>query len=253
MNIKRFIIIPVLVLTFGWTMGQSDVLHLKDGSVIRGTISEYIAKDHIRIKTDEGKYYEYPDSDIKKVDFKGAKSVFSQKEKGYYNVTSLGVLFGLSQYGDIHAQPSLQVVQGYQFKGRMNVGIGTGLELVRNQPSVPVFGEFRYHLKKEGVSPFVAANAGYGFLLGSGRNGYYYPGSEYKSQGGLLGGVQFGIRNYTRRDLGWTFSIGYRHQQMRTTYSYDIENPLTDVFVSVPVLERTQMHRIGIRFGMLFN
>lgn len=251
MNTKRFIILPVLVLTFGWALGQNDVVHLNNGSVIRGTISEYIVKDHVRIKTEEGKYYEYPDSEVKKVSFDGAKLAFSLKEKGYYNVTSLGVLLGINQWGDIAAQPSLQVVQGFHFKGRMNVGIGTGLELVRYQPSLPLFGEFRYHLKKDRFSPYVAANAGYGFILGNSRN--YYFGGEYKSKGGILGGMHVGIRNFARRDLGWNFSVGYRFQQMREAYSYAIQNPLTDVISMVPVTERTSMHRFEMRFGIVFN
>jgi hypothetical protein len=253
MNIKRFIILPFLFLAFGWAMGQNDVLLLKDGSIIRGTITEYLAKDHIRIKTEEGKFYEYPDSEIKKISFKGEKSVFSLKEKGYYNVASFGLLMGINQWGGIAGQPSLQVVQGYQFKGRMNAGIGTGLEVVRGDVTLPVFGEYRYHLKKEGFSPFVAANAGYSFLL-TGRNYYnYYSGEGNNSKGGVMGGMQFGIRNYTRQNLGWTFSMGYRFQQLRRSYDYEIYNFMADTYSFVPVVERTSMHRLELRFGILFN
>jgi hypothetical protein len=65
-------------------------------------------------------------------------------------------------------------------------------------------------------------------------------------------GVQTGIRNYTKSNLGWTLSMGYRYQQMQATYPWNDWNSEPGI-LPAPILERTKMHRIELRFGLLFH
>jgi hypothetical protein len=255
MKTMRFIIIlPLLLMLAGPIFAQNDILYLNDGSVIRGTIMEHLVGKHSRIRTLDGKTMEFPAYQVDRLRTRRGKQgklerqAVSVKENGYYNNTTLGFLLGFDHYGRLSAGPSLQMVQGYQFKGRMNVGLGTGLELIRNNAMIPAFAEFRYHLRKSGFSPFVSARAGYNFQL---TRNYNWRWEEAKSQGGIMTGAEVGVRNYGKQRLGWTASLGYRFQQMSSSYDWEFWNEGDVAFV--PVVERTRMHRVEMRFGILFH
>lgn len=226
----------------------NDILYLKDGSIIKGTIMEYIVDSHVRIQTAEGKVHEFPYDQISKKRVRAAKHV-EVKPRGYYNETSVGLLIGRSIWWQ-PAQATIQMVNGYQINRRVMTGFGVGVEWFYGNSYMPLFFEGRYNLRTKAFSPFVVANAGYNapFLNDNNTNNW---GGGAGHKGGLMGSVRVGIRNFPKKDFGYSLSFGYRFQQLRRDFMSSWHNG--DVWVEHPVTELTRMNRVEMRIGILFN
>ncbi|MGM0407206.1 MAG: hypothetical protein ACQERU_04435 [Bacteroidota bacterium] len=81
-----------------------DVVYLKNGSVIKGEITEMILNEHIKIKTADGSIFVYPFSEIEKTGKEEISNFTSTTNKTsgddnefmseYFNQSSLGVAIG---------------------------------------------------------------------------------------------------------------------------------------------------------------
>ena len=256
MKTKFLILLPAFLLcSLALVRAQGrDVVKLKDGSVIKGDITEYFKGKHLRIRTLEGTVHQFEDSLVAKQKLKNGNRVVGVKRSGYFNSSTFGLLSG-SSYGGPAA--SFQMVNGYQFLGRFSAGIGVGLDGMRGRRVLPVFADLRAYLRNEGVSPFIVVNGGYAFHKSSHDYDYsrfdiiggFGPPSEFG--GGFLGGVRIGVRNYTSKNFGITFSAGYRFQELKREYLSTFWNGSESVYF--PVTEVTKAHRMDVRFGIYFN
>ena len=255
MPYRIFAIVVFALLTASQLQAQ-DVIKFKNGSFVRGTGVEYIQGSHVRIKTEEGVYKTFPADQIRSTRNSRTphiKEAITVPTRSFYNHTTLGMMFGRGYYFSVN--PSFQMVNGYQFGGRYQVGAGMGMELFEDDLYLPTFLETKVFLNKDRCfSPFIGLQAGYATLL-SNRNPMYYdliliPGEEEpRNRGGLLGGVQIGLRNYTKQDFGYVFSIGYRMQQSRSWYY----NYLWEVDSYYGVQENLVRNRVEVRFGIYFH
>ena len=252
-KITAFLVI--LILASIHVKAQNDIVRLQNGSVIRGTIIEYIVGDHVRIKTEEGNVYEYKSSEVLRTSVEG-KGINSVKPKGYYNITSLGLAIGNGNHG-LRAAPSLTMVNGWKWNSRWMTGLGAGLELMNDYPMLPLYADTRYLIMKENFTPFVGAMAGYNVSLS--HNNYQYYDFFYnpyrQNKGGPTAGIQFGFISNVGEHLGITANFGYRFQSITTTYNDYFYSNISgfDNYISVPVKERQDMHRITMSFGLLFD
>lgn len=256
MKTRQIILIPIFLLcSLALVQAQGrDLVKLKDGSVVRGTITEHFKGDHLRILTDEGRAYEFADSLIAKQKLKNGQRVVSVKQKGYFNNTSVGLLIGHSNYrGGMGA--SFQTVNGYQFLGHFSAGLGVGIDGLNGYRVMPVFADVRAYLRKEALSPFVVLNGGYSFHRSRDRGGYYPYTLDLTAPnemgGGMMFGARVGVRNYTSTHFGITLSAGYRYQKMVSEYLSSFYNG--EDYMYFPVTEETQSHRFDLRFGIYFN
>lgn len=64
---------------------KRDVLYLKNGSVIKGTVTEQVPGSHIKIKTADGNELQYPFSDVSKIESESAPAV---QTAGAFNIVS---------------------------------------------------------------------------------------------------------------------------------------------------------------------
>lgn len=230
----------------------TDVIYLKDGSMIRGTILESIAGSHLRIRTEEGEVRQYDLKEVARTKMNGKGVLSPAKNIGYAHSSSLGLMVGGGYM--FEANPSFQTVNGIHFGGRWVVGIGTGLESVRGIPLLPLFAEGRFHPLKGAVSPFVSAQGGYGISLDEGDDNYYYdfyPTSGNTSRGGPMAGGEVGVRFLGASRLGFTIAAGYRYQQVRRDYIEYIWTG-SDYF-TYPVQQITHANRFTLRLGLVFN
>ena len=59
--------VMLLIATFGFTMAAQDVLYLKNGSVIRGTVLEQSPDKDLKFQTYDGSIYVYPMADVERI------------------------------------------------------------------------------------------------------------------------------------------------------------------------------------------
>lgn len=231
---------------------QNDVVRLKDGSIVRGSVIEYIVGDHIRIRTDEGNVHEFKAEQIDKTSV-GGKSAFAVRDRGYYNISALSVGLGRTEYYTA-VSPSFTMVNGWQWNAHLYTGLGVGVERMGNQMQAPLFLEGRWKFMKGSFSPFAGIMAGYALPLQAARQYYYYDfAPEYinKNYGGITAGVQAGFMAQLGEHIGMTGAIGYRYQNQRREYTqYQWNN---GEYITYPVSERSRLNRMTMSVGLVFQ
>ncbi|MEZ4721729.1 MAG: hypothetical protein R2813_07645 [Flavobacteriales bacterium] len=223
-----------------------DVVHLNNGSMIRGTIIEKMIDDHVKIQTIDGSIWVFPMTDIKEIGeteaapFTG-RTPFSAPNKGFYNASSAGLLFGSNDYST-EVAVSAYTVNGYRFNPHLAAGLGVGIESFY-PGMVPVFVEGRYDILESRFSPFATIQAGYGVPFQNNKVD-----GQWVNRGGVMLDCQVGIRNYVSNNIGFTLSAGYRHQQsVYREYYWWFSDPGDQAMI------RQQYNRLVVRVGLLFN
>lgn len=235
---------------------QNDIVRLKNGSFIRGTIIEYIVGDHVKIKTEEGKVYEFPASEVLTAGGGSASARVSTpktiafKNKGYFNITSLGFMFGNN--GWLRINPGLYTINGYQWNEHVMTGLGVGVEYMEGAGKLPITANLQYNILKGGSTPFAEAFAGYS-ISGKSNNFVNWWGEDMNSRnwGGFTSGAAFGFRAFTGQNVGIIMSGGYRFQMLKSRYTEAFWNG-NDVFTH-EVTQNSFHNRFTIRFGLIFN
>lgn len=235
--------------------GKKDVVYLKNGSVIRGTIVLQDPGKMIKIKTSDNSVWVFPNEQIDSIT-RPARVKITPKT-GYYNLTETGFLVG--DYSNAtRAIFSLMNVNSWFFRNGISTGIGAGVELSQ-ESYLPVVADLRYYYGKRPSMPFVSLQSGYSIALGgSYEQTFYaiddrrmspviYPGpvpdsanDPISARGGFLINPAIGMQTPLNENLVMTFSAGYRYMRYRYTqgadYSIDID-----------------YNRLSLKIGLLFK
>ncbi len=237
---KNLLLIAVFFMTFPvFAQKQTDVVYLKNGSIIKGNIIDK-NNEILRIETCCGNIFVFhPDEilNIAQEDFKPDKTI---KEKGYLNFTSLGVLIGTGR-NDKEAPFSLIMEHNFRFNKCLALGGLIGVETL-NEAVLPI------GINVKGMLPFQKGSVAYaGFSAGYSVS-LEKPPADFnivKAYGGLLFSPEIGFITPTGSNSSFFMAIGYRYNQLnykREDWYYD--NPV----------ERKQIYnRLSIKVGICFQ
>jgi hypothetical protein len=192
---------------------KMDVVYLKDGRVVKGSIIKPLDADGIQIMTTESDVYTFAAEDVARV----ARETFQHENlnnkiivhdgEGFTNITTLGLGFGVGTVGDEgevnndQTYFALHTVNGYHLNRALSMGIGVGIEWYDGYELVPLYADIRYHPALTEWAPFFYGNLGFG--LGFLENNH---------DGGLMGGLGGGIQKSVNPNLALVGSLGYRFQ-----------------------------------------
>lgn len=229
-----------------------DVLYLKDGSVIRGTLIESITGSHVRFQNLEGQVREYPMSEVSstKISGKNNRPVYELQHIGFSHSSSLGIMVGNSGYYGDQANPSFHTINGVRIGKHWSTGVGTGLEGFGYGTQMPIFAHGRYAPLKGAVSPFIDGMVGYSLPITSPRYNLWRDNDD-QNRGGITAGIGAGVKMMAGQRFGLTIGMGYRFQRLNRTYQSSWWNGAEIFYYDIQ--ERTDIHRIDLRFGILFN
>lgn len=220
----KYLLIISLFIWHNNLIAQKDLVKLKNGSEIRGTIK--IQSDSIvKIETKDGSLWVFNRNEIDSL----ASFIAKPIGKGFYNTTSIGMMTGSQVSG------SFQVVNGYALNENWHFGFGIGFEKFYYQSYVPLFLETRCHLLKKASTPFISI--GLGYTAPTHNFDRYF--------GGFLGQAHIGYKQHINDHLGLLTSVGYR-------YSYLISES-NNWWISQPITEITEINRVEFRFGLIFR
>lgn len=145
----------------------TEVVYLKNGSIIRGIVIEQVPNKSLKIKTADGSIFAYAMDEVEKI----TKEAYYAKGnhnygtgyslKGYKGFVETGYTFDLS---DCNAERfTISTTHGYQFNNYLFVGGGIGLNLYTDADlySVPVFASFRANFMNKKITPFADIKSGY--------------------------------------------------------------------------------------------
>ncbi len=227
-----------------------DVVWLKDGSRLTGTIIKWEYERGLEFQLSTGAVVVIPKKDIHKVlqdtqmpddhglsrrDEPREPRPYAFKEKGWYQNSSGFINVSYSGGAGIHH------AMGYRFNRLLGVGLGTGIEShdfssIRN--IVPVYAEARGFLIPQKISPYYALKIGYGIALKDGSRG------TTRAVGGFHFSPEFGVR-FGGGDVSYYLGVEYKIQNATfTTDGFD--------FGGVKFTDKISYRRVELRTGLLF-
>ena len=179
----------------------TDIVRLRDGSELRGKITEYAPEGNIVIVSWSGVTMTLPATNVKKIvqrcqDDKRSVRTYDFRENGLYNATRFDALIGQAYFGENAVGYTLYHSIGWMFNRWVGAGIGGGAEIFTPDgneiTTYPLFAEVRGYFLAKNVTPFYTVGGGWAFAgksTGSQQWGY-----EENWNGGWLAKVQIGYR-----------------------------------------------------------
>lgn len=145
-----------------------DVVYLKNGSVIRGTITEQIPNSSLKIETADGSVLHCELDNVEKISKEPAKSYFNKRNNGsasgYRSYINAGYTVSTNNMvSEDHID--LATVHGYHLSPFLFAGVGVGVTYFYKPDSkvwfIPVFAEVRGILPTSGiVKPYIGLRIG---------------------------------------------------------------------------------------------
>ena len=247
---KLVSIFLILVLFANLSFAQKhkrDVVYLKNGSIINGQIIGELPSGQVKVKTRDNSLWVFEASQIDSIGH--SVKEYKPVQSGYFNLTEGGILAGNTN-NKYDSPFSLMNISGWEFKNRISVGAGAGVEFF-SETYLPVVADLRYSLSRKGVMPFFGLQGGYSFALDKPDKQYVYQnyyiwqgGSastlDVKAKGGWMITPSVGICTPLNDNLALTFSAGYR--MMRHRYTRE-DNYLVDI----------DYNRLSVKIGLLIK
>jgi hypothetical protein len=222
-----------------------DVVWLKDGSRLVGSITRWDLDRGLELKLASGSLMAIPKKDIGHV-FQQVKPgtehtlvparishPYAFREVGLYHQLST-FFHGSADYGGA----GIQYAIGYRFNRKFSLGAGIGYEtneINNGRTLFPIFAEARGFLKAEKVSPYYAMKLGYSL---AGDNEFF----AETATGGLYVAPEVGLRIGSRK-VNFFCGIGYKYQQAKFTTTWGPDYFFTD---------KITYKRFELRTGILF-
>ncbi|PWN08190.1 hypothetical protein [Rhodohalobacter mucosus] len=190
----------------------TDVIYLKNGSVIRGEILEIKENGHIRIRYSNSDELLIMVNDILRVNRDRVSTGLHYNTSGYMNRSGFEILSGTGgntfRFASIH---------GLHFNPHLSAGLGIGLTPYNDPLNlIPFFADVNYRLLKANTSPYIYLKAGYNFTM---KNENEDTAALNRHTGGLLINPGAGIDFNFASGFGWYIQAGYNIDQ--SSFEFD--------------------------------
>ena len=171
---KKLFLIFMLCCFSSATMAQYvEIVHLKNGSMIRGVIIEQIPEKTLKIQTADGSVFMYPYSEITKI----TKEIPQRNERAsfapnkphtpikpsYMGMVDLGYSIGVGAMAA--GRVEISTSHGCLIIPYLYIGGGVGLQYYHSARArafnIPIFADFRGYPSKGNIKPFLNFRIGY--------------------------------------------------------------------------------------------
>ena len=224
---KKIFILPLLLLlcVTAYSQKGSDIVYLKNGSKIKGTIIEQVPNVSLKIQSGENVFV-YQMDEVEKIAKEQLQSKNNLAEpvelktnypnKGYRGFGEINIGAGKDGADTEFNHIAFLSAHGYQFNSKLFVGGGAGLNIYYNDNDgvvlIPLFADVRLDMVQSGISPFLDVRLGYS--VGDNEGVYFAPSFGVRfskfhlSAGYLLQGYYYEVNKYTEAtDVGFTKSF----------------------------------------------
>lgn len=204
--------------------GFQDVIYLKSGGIIRGTMIEQIPGKSIKLQTADRNVFIYQMEEIEKItkeqiDSKHSSNYGSdENQSGYLGILEFSYGMGLAEAYDM---VQVTYINGYRFNSYFSLGFGTGIETIPKSKSIviPFYADLRGYFLDGASTPYLGMDLGYsllaspefqglGMLVNPSLGGKFQVGATTAVNVGLGYLVQFadgGSAKYLRFTFGISF------------------------------------------------
>jgi hypothetical protein len=198
-----------------------DVIYLKNGSIIRGTLVEQIPNKSYKLETSDGSIFVYEVEEILKIT-KEVKKIVSKKQNKYSNSTVESKTSGYKGYVDGvlgfglngGSLIGLQMVNGVLISPNFFLGLGVAVDRYNTNAQfnmLPIFVDCKYYFNNANFSPFLNAAGGYSPSISSGNSGGVYINPSI--------GVKIAIPN-SKSDFNISFGLKYQQNSYLQRYGF---------------------------------
>lgn len=223
---KKILVLFILLLgfsTYSIAQNYTEVVHLKNGNIIKGVIVEQVPNVSLKIKTADGSLFVYSLSEVEKITkeeivrTKDYRVTARNTLKGYKGFVDAGYIFDTS---DNNASKfSISTSHGYQFNNYLFLGAGMAIDCYTDADEskfgVPIFANFRANFINKKITPFADLKSGYS--IGD-INGTYV----------ALGlGVRFTLQN--KMALNLRMEYNYLQHQLGDYNGYYVYDDYMDI------------------------
>lgn len=216
-NIRYFVFIFVVLVNVchtAYSQTLHEIIYLKNGSMIRGTVIEQIVGQSLKIQTADGSIFVYRMEEVEKITKESqaqpTRTTFSTSVSnitGYRGFVDLGFTKGLGDSGADRLE--LTTSHGYQFTPYFFTGVGLGVHYYMDMwwngesvPFIPLFIDLRVNLMQGSIVPFIGLKGGYSLVVADGLYG-----------SGLYAAPFVGVKYMLSDTFGLNLSLGYSYQQ----------------------------------------
>jgi hypothetical protein len=233
--------ISLLITAFQLNSQTRDVLYLKNGSIINGSLIE-ITDNQYKIRTSDKSIFVFKSEEVEKY-VKSSSGFECRKKSGFGMALESGFLMGSPD--ETHPMPfSFNCLVNYTLKSSNIFGIGSGVEFI-SDPYMPVFIEYKRLIMNRKTAPFLFARGGSILhLRNDGTNNYNYqydpPVNKYKN------GVSLTI------GTGISWCHDYSETYLSFAYRYATTSYIQNVYNNPPVTYLNYYNRLEIKFGFKF-
>jgi|GEM_PF-573741 len=221
---------------------KEDVLYLKNGWILRGTLTSAPSDSLVTIETNDRNRFVFNRTAVKSIGQEPAlSSKPTYKRRGFSHYTEMGALAARNTSSSTNTSAfSFQTVNGYKLGQALFAGLGVGVDLYATQTLMPIFGSIRGDLTNRGhLIPYYFVDFGYGAnITGKDTN----PFLQVTYRGGALFGIGLGMKVIFNNSTGFLLSLGYRSQRTGTEQDFG---------GSIRTNEDT-FNRIALRAGFTF-
>lgn len=202
-----------------------EVVYTKNGSVVRGIITEMKPNESLKIETADGNVFVFAMEDVEKITKEpvwgaprrphrphqgGMMPPASYERRGYRGFVEAGVAAGIGDYGLTRLE--VNTSHGYQFNPYLFVGGGLGMHFYfdASDALIPIFADCRVNVLPGRISPYIDVKLGYSIGVSDGLYGaglFLSPGI----------GARFALANGAQAIRA---GLGFSMQQATAYYGY---------------------------------
>jgi hypothetical protein len=240
---KKIYVLAIFLIFTGFQLYSQtrDVLYLKNGSVINGTLIE-ITENQYKIRTSDKSIFVFKAEEVEKY-VKSAHGYNGRKQSGLGLALESGFLMG-AQNSDPVMPFSFNCLVNYTVDTKNIFGMGSGVEFI-NQPYMPFIIEYKRLIFDSKTAPFLFLRGG--SMLHAARNedtegtySQYDPINKYKN------GVSLAI------GTGVSWSNDYSETYLSFAYRYASTSYVQHIYNQAPVTFKNYFNRLEIKFGFKF-
>jgi hypothetical protein len=239
---KKVYVLSILlfITVFQLSSQTRDVLYLKNGSIIYGSLIE-ITDNQYKIRTSDKSIFVFKADEVEKY-VKSANGFQGRKQSGFGMALESGFLMGAPDTE--HPMPfSFNCLLNYTLSSTNVFGFGTGVEFI-SEPYVPVFLEYKRLIFNRKTAPFLFIRGGSLIHAKNDDTGsltyQYDPINKYKN------GVSLSVGT----GISWCYE--YSETYLSFAYRYATTSYVQSVRGDAPVTFKNYYNRLEIKFGFKF-
>lgn len=246
--VYRFFLFVFLFFIFFGVMAQrhQDVLYLKDGSVLRGQLTD--CDTVVRLLTPCESLWVFSGEEVLRVEYDVSRR-FEESRAGMTMLMELGVMGGKRAFED-KIPLDVQVLCGYRFNSRFSVAGGSGI-VTTGVPVVPFIAYGKWNILKTPISPYLYAQGAFTLPFGSYSTDNFYYGEQEKYRYGYLLNTGLGLERRISSSSSFIFSMGFWHERLFSEYEEYVWYGGSEGSLTVDRVY--EFNRFVVRFGWQFN